>query len=91
MLTPKPLYRSVNGWAEVKPAKKRATCKPAKVEVKPLSKNAKRKAARYGQDTVGHAIGTRQARKACRERYQERLDRETTPSHNIPSLLGRIA
>lgn len=47
------------------------------VEFKPvhLSKNAKRKAARYGdgQKTIGQAIGTRKARQVCRERYRARL------------------
>lgn len=53
------------------------------VEFKPvhLSKNARRKAARYGdeQKTVGHAIGTAKARIACRERYKTRLQAETLP------------
>lgn len=53
------------------------------VDFKPvhLSKNAKRKAARYGegQTTVGHILGTSKARQACRERYKTRLQAEALP------------
>ena len=53
------------------------------VEFKPthLSKNAKRKAARYRdcQKTVGQAIGTSKARQVCRERYKARLKAEALP------------
>lgn len=42
-----------------------------------MSKNAKRKARRYGKEkTVGHYVGTRMARQACRERWEERLKSE---------------
>ena len=42
-----------------------------------LSKNARRKAERYGKDkSVGHYVGTAKARLVCRERYKARLQKD---------------